>query len=178
MKLRLLLPFLVLSAAVPSTAEPLPEPLMISRVEPWAQALSRDALARGEPLDAGLRCAARALGVRDPAAVRILAVDALPLPEEPSLRMAARQSGISAERAGAMTLGHAILVLHEERDDQRLLRHELRHVAQYEQAGGIAPFLARHLPDLLQHGYAQSAYEVDARAHEARIAPCEAEQGS
>ena len=178
MNLRIFLSLVALSAAGPVAAEPLPEPLMISRVVPWAQALSREALARGEPLDPGLRCAARALGVRDPAAVRILVVDTLPLPEEPALRLAARQSGISAERAGAMTLGHAILVLREEKDDARLLRHELRHVAQYEQAGGIAPFLARHLPELLAHGYERSPYEVDARAHEARIAPCEAVRGS
>ena len=51
-------------------------------------------------------------------------------------------------------------------DDLRILSHELRHVAQYEQAGGIAPFLATHLANLAQHGYHDSPYEVDARAHE------------
>jgi hypothetical protein len=118
------------------------------------------------------------VGVRDPARVRVLTVDRLPLPEEPGLRVAAAQSGISAERAGAMTLGHAILVLRGEKGDARLLRHELRHVAQYEEAGGIAPFLSRHLPDLVAHGYERSPYEVDARSHEARIGACEPQPAS
>jgi hypothetical protein len=156
-----------------AAVETLPAPVMLTSVVPWAQALSQRVLAQGEPLDPSLLCAARAVGVRDPAKVRVHVVDAIPLPDDPALRVAAIETGISADRAGAMTLGHAILVLRGERDDPRLLRHELRHVAQYEQAGGIAAFLSRHLPDLVRHGYDASSYEVDARAHEARIAACD-----
>jgi hypothetical protein len=67
-----------------------------------------------------------------------------------------------------MTLGYAVLVKRGGEEDERLLRHELRHVAQYEGAGGIAPFLARHIPDLLRYGYRDSPFERDARAHEVR----------
>lgn len=164
--------------AAPAAAELLPLPVMLSRVVPWAEATAREALSRGRPLDEAWRCAAREAGVRDPAAVRILVVDAIPLPEELARQAAARRTGISAGRAGAMTLGHAILVLRGEEEDARLMRHELRHVAQYEEAGGIAPFLARHLPALAERGYEASHYEVDARAHESRIGTCPAPGGS
>lgn len=145
---------------------------MISQVVPWAESVARHALAAGRPLDAALACVAREVGVIDPGAVRILVVDAIPLPPGLAVRAAARRTGISAERAGAMTLGHAILVARGEEGDATLLRHELRHVAQYEQAGGIGPFLARHLPELAEHGYEGSPFEVDAREHEARIGAC------
>jgi hypothetical protein len=65
-----------------------------------------------------------------------------------------------------MTLGHAVFVRRGLERDARLLSHEFRHVAQYEEAGGIAGFLARHLVDLAADGYENSPYEVDARAHE------------
>jgi hypothetical protein len=178
-KLRLaafLLAFTALhSAAAP---EPLPAPVMIARVVPWAEDLARKALSAGRPLDAAEACAAREVGVRHPAAVRILVVDAIPLPEGLALQAAAKRTGISADRAGAMTLGHAILVVRGEEGEASLLRHELRHVAQYEEAGGIGPFLARHLPELMSHGYEGSPFEVDARAHEARIGACRPVPGS
>ena len=74
----------------------------------------------------------------------------------------------AAQAADGMTLGYAVLVKRGAERDARLLRHELRHVAQYESAGGIRPFLAIHIPDLMRHGYRDSPFERDARAHERR----------
>lgn len=178
MRTRLALLLALASLAAAAAPEPLPAPIMVVQVVPWAESLARDALAAGRPLDATQQCVAREVGVRNPAAVRILVVDAIPLPDTLALQAAARRTGISADRAGAMTLGHAILVLRGEEGDARLLRHELRHVAQYEEAGGIGGFLARHLPDLAEQGYERSPFEVDARAHEARIGSCRPAPGS
>jgi hypothetical protein len=111
------------------------------------------------------------VGVRDVARVRIVVVDRVPLPDEPPLKAAALQVGLSQESASGMTLGHAIYARRGEENDVRLLSHELRHVAQYEAAGGIAAFLARHLGDLARVGYEDSPYEVDARAHERAALP-------
>lgn len=52
--------------------------------------------------------------------------------------------------------------------DEIPLPQELRHVAQYEACGGIPRFLGVHLADMLEHGYRDSRFEVDARAHERR----------
>jgi len=78
---------------------------------------------------------------------------------------------LSQATASGMTLGHAIFVRRGEESDVRLMSHELRHVAQYEAAGGVAAFLAKHLADLAAHGYEDSPFEVDARAHERTFLP-------
>ena len=81
---------------------------------------------------------------------------------------AAGRIGLMPQAADGMTLGYAVLIKRGAEADERLLRHELRHVAQYESRGGIGPFLAEHIPALLEHGYAGSPFERDARAHELR----------
>lgn len=134
----------------------------------WAEAQSSRSLALGAELTSAQAALARAVGVRDPAKVRVHVVDALPAPHDPVLTTAAGRIGLMPQAADGMTLGYAVLIKRGAEGDMRLLRHELRHVAQYEQAGGIEPFLAAHIPDLMRHGYRDSPYERDARAHEAR----------
>jgi hypothetical protein len=134
----------------------------------WAEAQSRASLAAGVALTPAQAAVAREVGVREPGKVRLHVVEALPAPREPTLTMAAGRIGLMPQAADGMTLGHAVLVKRGAEDDARLLRHELRHVAQYEQAGGIRAFLAAHIPDLLRYGYRDSPYERDARAHERR----------
>lgn len=155
-----------IAGAQPPLPQPLPLPEMIPRIVRWAEEVAKRALSQGAPLSSEWRSVAREVGVRNPAKVRILIVDAIPLPEGVALSAAAGRAGISAERAGAMTVGHAILVLRGQEGERSLLRHELRHVAQYEAAGGIAAFLAVHLPQLALHGYEDAPFERDARAHE------------
>ena len=132
----------------------------------WASAQSKGALARGTALTPAQATVARNVGVANPEKVRILVVDSLPAPTDPVLTAAAGSIGLMPQAADGMTLGYAVLIKRGAEDDERLLRHELRHVAQYERAGGIGPFLAAHIPDLMRHGYRDSPYERDARAHE------------
>lgn len=154
-----------LASAQPPLAEPLPLPEMVPQVVRWAEALAERTLAEGRPLSPEWVAIAREVGVREPSRVRVRVVEAIPLPEGLAIAAAGR-AGISGERAGAMTLGHAILVVRGQENERSLLRHELRHVAQYEEAGGIGPFLAIHLPQLARYGYENSPFERDARAHE------------
>jgi len=93
-------------------------------------------------------------------------VDRIPLPDEPQLRAAALEVGLSPSSALGMTLGYTVMVVRGYEDNVRLLSHEFRHVAQYEASGGIRPFLGVHLADLVAFGYHDSPFEVDARAHE------------
>ena len=134
----------------------------------WAETQAGQSLALGVELTSAQAAMARAVGVRDPAKVRVHVVDALPAPRDPALTTAAGRIGLMPQAADGMTLGYAVLIKRGAEDDMRLLRHELRHVAQYEQAGGIGPFLAAHIPDLMRYGYRDSPYERDARAHEVR----------
>jgi hypothetical protein len=134
----------------------------------WAEAQSRQSLGRGVALTAAQAAMAREAGVRDPSRVRIDVVDSLPAPRDPKLIAAAGHIGLMPQAADGMTLGYAVLIRRGAERDPQLLRHELRHVAQYEEAGGIGPFLARHIPDLMRFGYRDSPYERDARAHSRR----------
>jgi len=159
--------------ASPTLAEPVKNPalaaqlsVMAPRVVTWAEKLSAQGRAHGVSLTPAQQRIARASGVREPAKIRILVVDRIPLPDEPELRAAALEVGLSQSSALGMTLGYAVVVVRGYQDNVRLLSHEFRHVAQYEACGGIAPFLAMHLADLAAFGYEDSPFEVDARAHE------------
>lgn len=152
-------------AMVASAAEVAP---IATLAADWAEAQARQALARGKPLTAAQVRIAREVGVAEPSKVRILVVEALPAPRDPALVAAAGSIGLMPQAADGMTLGHAVLLKRGAEDDERLLRHELRHVAQYESRGGIGPFFAEHVPALLRFGYADSPFERDAREHEVR----------
>jgi len=47
-----------------------------------------------------------------------------------------------------------------------LLRHEFRHVYQFEQAGSIANFIEIYVKSVIADGYQNSEFEIDARAFE------------
>lgn len=131
----------------------------------WAQQQERVAKYRGSPLSEDLISVARDVGVQQPEKVRIVALDSLPHPDDPSLRAAANTMGLLGPTMMGLTLGYAIFVLREH-NTVRLLSHELRHVHQYEQSGGIAEFLPVYISEILYYGYQQSPLEIDARSHE------------
>lgn len=146
-------------------------PLLAPRALLWARDLETDTMRDGAPLGPRLRSLARSVGVRDPQLIRVRVVDHIPLPDEPMLQTAALRVGLSSTWASGMTLGHAVLIRRGYEHDLRNLSHEFRHVAQYEAAGGVEQFLARHLVDLAMNGYEDSPYERDARAHERNTFP-------
>ena len=161
----------LLSVTVLARELALQVPILAPRVVSWAQEEEANALAHGRPLTPRMRALARSVGVSDPARVRVVVVDHVPLPDEPMLKAAAESLGFTKMNITGLTLGHAIFVRRGRDRDPLLLSHELRHVAQYEAEGGIAPFFARHLVDLVEHGYEDSPFDVDARAHERTTFP-------
>jgi hypothetical protein len=68
--------------------------------------------------------------------------------------------------AAAVALGRTILVHPRAHPDERLLRHELAHVAQWSRWPITFPL--RYLRAHIRHGYHDNPYEVEARAAEAR----------
>jgi hypothetical protein len=131
----------------------------------WAQARSDEVLLSGRPLDAMDLAVAKSVGVAAPERIRLLAVPQLPLPEEPSLREAALQTGLLGPGMIGLTLGYGIYLV-AGYEGPRLLSHECRHVHQYEVAGGIAAFLPVYLRQIVDFTYEHAPYEVDARAWE------------
>ena len=69
------------------------------------------------------------------------------------------------ENAAARAIGYGIEVV-AGNATRRLLRHEFRHVYQFEQAGSLELFISAYVESVLTSGYHDSVYEQDARAYE------------
>lgn len=68
--------------------------------------------------------------------------------------------------AAAVTLGRTIVVHPDVKLTERLVRHELEHVRQWQSYP--ATFPVRYVLAHLRHGYTDNPFEVDARAAERR----------
>ena len=140
-------------------------PQLLPRAIAWAQDVAADAAARGTSLTASSLADAATVGVQRPESIRVLMIDRLPIPSDPDLQRAALQTGLLGPHATGLTLGYSILICHGH-FGRRLLSHECRHVAQYEQAGSIESFLPIYLRSIMQFGYWDCPFEREARAHE------------
>jgi hypothetical protein len=135
-------------------------PILLPSAIRWAEA-------RASEVEQGISLA-RAVGVIRPELIRIALVDRLPLPEDPQLRAAALQTGLLGPGMVGLTLGYSIFICHGH-DSIRLLSHEFRHVYQYEQFSSIADFLPVYLQQIIEVGYVNASFEMDAIAHEKTI---------
>ena len=140
-------------------------PLLNPKAIEWAAQHASEILATGEPLTGQGLTLARQVGVANPEKIRLAFVTQLPLPTDPMLRQAALQAGLLGPKMIGLTLGHGIYICNG-KNSPRLLSHECRHVHQYEQAGSIAAFLPQYLQQIVQFGYNNAPFEIDARAHE------------
>ena len=120
-------------------------------------------LGAGIPLsEPGMRLS-HLVGVQHPNRVRLLVVPAIPAPEDPALQAACAQLQFLGPDTAGLTLGSGIFIRQGLEEDRRLIAHELRHVAQYEQFPSISAYLSVYIPELIQFGYAQAPMELDAQ---------------
>lgn len=140
-------------------------PTLLPKAVAWAERVAAQTLQTGTALDSAQAVLARDAGVRAPHRVRLCVVDAMPAPEDPVLREAAQQVGLLGPDSIGLTLGHAVYIRRDFDSDENLLRHELRHVHQYECYGSIKAFLSVYLPQIVQFGYRNAPLEIDARRH-------------
>ena len=144
-------------------------PLLLPAAIKWAEARGREAAATGVALTEAQADIARRVGVQRPELIHVMVVDTVPLPEDPSLRDAALQTGLLGPHMAALTLGYSVFVVRGH-ESLRLLSHEFRHVHQYEAQGSIAAFLPVYLQQIVEVGYDNAPSELDALAHEIRDA--------
>ena len=138
---------------------------LVPKAVVWAKEQSARILKEGNSLSSAESKIAETVGVMHPELVRIFEVASLPIPTDPELREAALYLGLLGPAMVGITFGHGIYICVGKRTD-RLLSHELRHVAQYERAGSIEDFLPTYLEQVAAFGYAKAPMEVDARNHE------------
>ena len=113
----------------------------------WAKVQEAYILQQGVSLTGAQTADARQVGVQDPARVRVLVVDRIPLPEAKELADAARQTQIITDASRGVTIGYGIIIRADSWKNRELLLHQLVHVAQCERSGGLESFVMEYLLD-------------------------------
>jgi hypothetical protein len=120
---------------------------LLPRAREWAKTQEEFILSTGMPLDPRHAADAERAGVRRADRVRLLVVDRMPLPDDHELAEAARRTQIITPNCRGVALGHGIIIRADAWGDRELVIHQLVHVAQCEQTGGLEPFVDRYLSD-------------------------------
>jgi hypothetical protein len=130
----------------------------------WAIWQESVILKHGVPLTDSLLADARHLGVRHPERVRLRVVDAVPGGMPRWTRGLGGLVGLCSASTRGMALRYGIFIRSDHWGDRRLVRHELVHTHQYEQLGGIRPFLKLYfLECLVSPGYPFGPLEQEAQ---------------
>lgn len=135
----------------------------------WVAEEEARALREGVPLSAAELADAKTIGVREPERIRLLRVEAIPMPTHSQLRAAAEAIHFLSPETRAVTFQYGILFRWDCWRPRWLVVHELAHTVQYERLGGILPFLQQYLQECLTIGYANAPLELEAEAVEKRI---------
>ena len=131
----------------------------------WVEQQQTVISAQGRRLSHAEQALAKAVGVAQPQSVYVLEVPVITRPDNAELAAICDQFGFLTEDTIGLTLGYGIYIK-QGYLTPRLLSHELRHVHQYEQAGSAQAFLSRYITEVMQFGYLDAPYEIDARSQE------------
>jgi hypothetical protein len=135
---------------------------LLAQAATWCEEQEHLILSNGVPLTPEETQWATQIGVTHPDRVRLLCVEELPQPQDPTLRAAAEQYGFLSPATMGMSLRYGILIRREVWRQKPIIFHELVHTAQYERCGGMAAFLNQYLVECLTVGYHQSPLELEA----------------
>lgn len=139
---------------------------MQADVTAWYRDAERAGLAAGQPLDAGQRKLAAAVGVVDPSRVRIVRGLSWPSMKDPTVLRSLRHAyGTLPALPLASTFGYAIYLGPKVANDRPVLAHELTHVAQFERLG-MDGFVHEFLLELTLLGRANAPLERAAIANQ------------
>ena len=138
----------------------------------WAVAVEKRILREGVPLSEREMADARAIGVRAPDRVRLLALSRVPLPGDLTLKAAAAAIQFLTPDTRGLALRYGIFVRSDCWGERGLIAHELVHTAQYERLGGIRPFLRKYLVECLTIGYPAAPLEQEAIVGANRLHAC------
>ena len=146
-----------LTALLPSAAE-------------WAKQMENIILAQGEVLSAVSLADARSIGVQSPERVRVVAVERMPLPDDPVLQNAAIATGLLSPSTAGLSLRYGILIRIDAWNNRHLIAHELVHTLQYERLGGFSQFLEKYLLECITPpGYPHGPLESEAAFRSAEV---------
>ena len=135
----------------------------------WAADQERRVLCEGVCLSQIEMADAKAIGVRSPERVRLLRVEAVPVPVHPMLRDAAASINFLTASPRGLALANGIFVRADHWRERELIAHELVHTAQYQRLGGILPFLQTYIYQCATVGYPNAPLELEAVAIADRV---------
>ena len=102
------------------------------------------------------------VGVRHPEKIRILLVSTVPVPEDPVLRDACRETQIITNDTIGLALNYGIFIHKDYEGNCKTYVHEFTHIAQYESLGSIHSFLQKYIYEVLEFGYQTAPMEREA----------------
>jgi hypothetical protein len=137
----------------------------------WASDQKQRVLCEGVPLSKTEMADAKSIGIKNPGRVRLLRVDAIPVPAHPTLRAAAASLHFLTAAPSGLALEYGIFVRSDCWRDRALIAHELVHTAQYERLGGVVPFLQTYISQCAAVGYENAPLELEAIKTAERICP-------
>jgi hypothetical protein len=136
----------------------------------WVKEMEKEILENGQVLSPARKKDAKEIGIDGVEDVRVVVRPNIPKPHHPELAALAHKTNLITERTGGMTFGHGIVLMTAYENDRSIIAHELVHVKQYEQFGGIEPFLRAYLPEvLLPPGYPHGPMEQQAAREALRV---------
>lgn len=89
----------------------------------WVQMREKEILDKGIPLTEDLIKSAKNLGVNHPDKVRIMLVNKIPMPDDPLLQAACRETGLISDNTAGLTLCYGIYVRKDYQADRNLYLH-------------------------------------------------------
>ncbi len=128
----------------------------------WVEEQEKRILTEGVPLTPHQAFDAHLVGVKNPAKVRLLKTDFIPLPENVVLRKANELFNLVSPVTAGITFGYGIYIREDMWGDRPLVAHELVHVGQYERYGSVGAFLRDYLEECLTIGYPNGPLEQEA----------------
>ena len=132
----------------------------------WSANREQEILSTGKPLTPAQQLLAQESGVKHVDQIRLLKVKQVAFPQEPELVKIAGLLGMPTDNTAGRAIGYGVEIVDSAGDQDRLLRHEFRHVYQFESYGGLESFLQIYLRSIVEYGYLNSPWEQDARRAE------------
>lgn len=143
----------------------------------WAEDRQAEILTHGMRLTELQLELARDVGVAYPEKIRIMEVAEIPVPADAALRAAGEKLGLFNWPPDGRAMGYGVEIRCQPSAGSlsglstRLYRHEFRHVFQCEQFGSTASYLPEYLRSVLEYGYVDCPFEIDARLYETESVP-------
>ena len=135
---------------------------LLSLAVHWAIGQERRVLCEGVGLSEIEMADAKAIGVKNPERVRLLRIQIVPTPADPTLRAAAASLNFLSAAPRGLALEYGIFIRSDCWRDRALIAHELVHTAQYQRLGGVVPFLQTYISQCAAVGYANAPLELEA----------------